>query len=321
MLRWLKMIRHFSQRRQNDQKFKPVVLVTGCGSGIGWALAKMLYRIGRYRVVVTARENSISKMKESFVESDRFWIRQLDVTSEIQRKNLIDEINRHWGGVNVLINNAGISYRSVIEHMTEADEVLQMSTNYLGPIGLIRLVLPHMRELGRGKIICVSSVSGMLAMPTMASYSASKYALEGACEALWYECKPLGVDVSLVQPGFIRSRSFNKVYFSENSNPKNSNGGPYHDYYEHMTPFVEKMMLRSISNPQKVAKIILDTIQMERPPLWIPATLDAFGFYYLRRIFPRRWLLPVLFYCLPGARHWGKKYTKKREVDRKPRII
>ncbi len=312
MFRWYKHLVHLAQRK-SEQRFKPVIMVTGCGSGIGWALAKLLYRLPQYRVVVTARDKSVSKLRENFIEDDRFWIRSLDVTSAYQRETLIDEIRNKWGGVNVLVNNAGISYRSVVEHMTETDEVRQMATNYFGPMGLIRLVLPRMREMGRGKIISVSSVSGMLAMPTMASYSASKYALEGACEALWYECKPLGIDVSLVQPGFIRSRSFHNVYFSENSDPTKTKGGPYHDYYENMTPFVERMMHLSLSHPKKIAKIILRTIQTERPPLWIPATLDAIVFYYIRRIFPRRWLLPFLFYCLPGARHWGDDYTKKRQ--------
>ncbi|MEZ0392655.1 MAG: SDR family oxidoreductase [Pseudobdellovibrionaceae bacterium] len=309
MLRWLV---YRIQRKKGQQEFKPVVLVTGCGSGIGWALAKILYRHSHYRVVITARENSLEKLKREFVEDDRFWIRQLDVTSSYGRETLIDEINSKWGGVNILINNAGISYRSVVEHMTDTDETKQMATNYFGPMGLIRLVLPFMRTQGRGKIICVSSVSGMLAMPTMASYSASKYALEGACEALWYECKPLGIDISLIQPGFIRSSSFHNVHYTVLSDPKLSKSGPYQDYYSHMTPFVEKMMRLSFSNPQKIANLILRTIQTERPPLWIPATLDAWIFYYVRRISPRRLLLPFLFACLPGARKWGKGYSKKR---------
>ncbi len=313
MIRWaINLI--YKSKRHTEQTFKPVILVTGCGSGIGWALAKLLYKNPQYRVVVTAREQSIGKLRENFIENERFWIRSLDVTSEYQRETLIDEIKNQWGGVNVLVNNAGISYRAVVEHMTETDEARQMATNYLGPMGLIRLVLPRMREMGRGKIVCISSVSGMLAMPTMASYSASKYALEGACESLWYECKPLGIDVSLVQPGFIRSRSFRNVYYTEASDPKNSKGGPYHDYYENMAPFVEKMMKLSLSHPQKIAKLILRTIQTERPPLWIPATLDALMFYYIRRIFPRRWLLPFLFFSLPGARNWGKDYSKKRST-------
>jgi short-subunit dehydrogenase len=302
----------FYFRRHQGQRFQPVILVTGCGSGIGLALAKILFKIPRYRVVVTAREETLPKLHDIFEESERFWIRPLDVTSHYQREALIDEINEKMEGVNILINNAGVSYRSVVEHMTEKDEIKQMSTNYFGPMGLIRLVLPHMRIKGRGKIICVSSVSGMLAMPTMASYSASKFALEGACEALWYEMRPLGIDVSLVQPGFIRSTSFERVLYSENSDPKKSSGGPYHDYYENMTPFVAKMMRRSFSSPDSVAKIILNVIRTESPSLWVPATLDAVVFYYIRRIFPRRLLLPLLFHCLPGARKWGHAYTKKR---------
>jgi short-subunit dehydrogenase len=301
---------HFKRRKRHE--FQPVILVTGCGSGVGLALAKILYKLPRYRIVVTAREETLPKLQNIFEETERFWIRPLDVTSQYQREALIDEINEKMEGVNILINNAGVSYRSVVEHMTEKDEVRQMSTNYFGPMGLIRLVLPNMRRLGRGKIICVSSVSGMLAMPTMGSYSASKFALEGACESLWYEMRPLGIDVSLVQPGFIRSNSFERVLFSEFSDPAKTGGGPYHDYYENMTPFVAKMMRRSLASPESVAKIILRVIQTESPSLWIPATLDAVAFYYFRRMLPRRLLLPFLFYCLPGARNWGRAYTKKR---------
>lgn len=312
MFRWLRTLIHKAQRK-TPQTYKPVILITGCGSGIGWALAKLLSRQPEYRIVATAREKSLPKLRQEFPESDRFWVRSLDVTSQFSRETLIDEIKQKWGGVDILVNNAGISYRSVVEHMTEADEVRQMATNYFGPMGLIRGVLPGMREKGRGKIINVSSVSGMLAMPTMASYSASKYALEGASEALWYECKPLGIDVTLVQPGFIRSRSFHNVYFSPQSDPETKDqGGPYRDYYKNMTPFIERMMHLSLSNPQKISQLILKVIQTERPPLWMPATLDAFVFYYIRRIFPRRFLLQFLFACLPGARHWGRGYSKKR---------
>ena len=200
------------------QDFKPVVLVTGVSSGIGLALARLLWIRDEYRVVVTAREQSLERIKkESFHNTERFWIRPLDVTSVEQRKQLIEEINREWGAVNILINNAGISYRAVIEHMDDESEFNQMNTNYLGPMALTRLVLPGMRRRGRGKIINISSVSGMLAMPTMGSYSASKYALEGASESLWYELKPLGIRVSLVQLGFIKSNSFRNVYLTQAS--------------------------------------------------------------------------------------------------------
>jgi hypothetical protein len=263
-------------------------------------------------VIVTARKESLIILRAKFQEDERFWIRPLDVTSDVERKTLVSEIEGHWQGVNILINNAGISYRAVLEHMTEEDEFRQMSTNYLGPVGLIRQVMPAMREIGRGKIINISSVSGMLAMPTMSSYSASKYALEGMSEALWYEAKPLGINVSLIQPGFIRSNSFKNVYFTEKSRPETGYHGIYGDFYESMTPFVEKLMSWSLTSPQSLAKLVLQVIQTENPPLWIPATIDAAIFYYLRRLVPRRLLLPLLFRFLPNSKNWSRAYTKRR---------
>lgn len=298
---------------------KPVVLVTGCGSGIGLELAGLLHEVKNYRVVVTARRTSLNVLRRRFQESERFRIRELDITSGDDRDRVVSEVERDWGGVNVLINNAGIAYRAVIEHMTEEDELIQMETNYLGPAALIRRVLPSMRRLGRGKIINVSSVSGMLAMPTMSSYSASKHALEGLSEALWYEARPLGIRVSLIQPGFIRSKSFHRVRYTEISHPRaltrslDSEMEPYADYYQHMTPFVERLMNLSWSTSLSVAKLILKTIRRENPPLWIPATLDARLFYFFHRLVPRRLLHPLLFSLLPGANRWARSYSKDRD--------
>jgi hypothetical protein len=297
--------------RRTGPKYKPIILVTGCASGIGWALAKALYRIEKYRVVITAREKHMTELKKEFIPSDRFMILPLDVTREDDRALVVQTIEAEWGGVDILVNNAGISYRSVVEHMTEEDETIQMKVNYFGPMGLIRLVLPKMREKGRGKIITVSSVSGMLAMPTMASYSASKHAIEGASEALWYEAKIMGINVSLIQPGFIKSNSFRNIYYPKGLDPAKYDG-PYHDLYKNMGPFVEKMMSMSVSHPGKIANVVIKTIEKENPPLWIPATPDAILFYYIRRLLPRKWLLPVLFWGLPNSKIWGVGYSNKR---------
>jgi NAD(P)-dependent dehydrogenase (short-subunit alcohol dehydrogenase family) len=302
----------FWLKRRVPQSYKPVILVTGCSSGIGAALARLLHGYDGYRVVVTARASSLPKLRSRYNQSERFLIRPLDVTSAAERDVLIEEIRRVWGGVDVLINNAGISYRAVLEHMTEADELKQMATNYFGPMALIRAVLPSMREKGRGKIINVSSVSGMIAMPTMSAYSASKYALEGASEALWYEVKPLGISVSLIQPGFIHSNSFQNVYYTEDSRPENWSTAIYGDYYSHMTPFIEKLMKKSRTTPESLARLILKVIQTQNPPLWIAATLDAWAFYYIRRLVPRRFLMPLLFSLLPRARTWGEGYSHRR---------
>jgi len=299
-------------KRRAPQRYKPVILITGCASGLGQALADLFYEQNKYRVVITARERSLHHLNSRYSESDRFLIRELDVTNEESRQRLVSEVVATWGCIDILVNNAGISYRSVVEHMTDADELKQMNTNYFGPMALTRLVLPSMRNKGRGKIINISSVSGMLAMPTMASYSASKYALEGASEALWYEMRPFGIDVSLVQPGIIHSNSFKNVYSTANAWDEAHSEGPYSEYYKNMTPFVERLMGLSRSSPQSIAKLVLYVVQTVQPPLWVPATFDAEFFYYLRRIFPRRILHPLLFSCLPGAKKWGEKYTRKR---------
>ncbi|PIT99484.1 MAG: oxidoreductase [Bdellovibrionales bacterium CG10_big_fil_rev_8_21_14_0_10_45_34] len=302
----------------SESLFKPVVLVTGCGSGIGLALAELLYKHAQYRVVITARAKSLPHLQERFPDTERFWVRPLDVMIASERARLIEEIATKWNGVNILVNNAGVSYRSVVEHMSAKEEQHQFDTNYFGPVALIRAVLPHMRKIGRGKIINVSSVSGMLAMPTMGSYSASKYALEGISEALWYEVRPLGINVSLIQPGFVRSKSFLKVQYSALSDPEHGTEGLYADYYEHMTPFIERLMGLSLTTPAAVAKKILRTIRKRNPALWIPATMDATIFYYLRRFVPRRILLELLFATLPRVRHWAKQYTNRRK-KKKPR--
>ena len=308
-------LHHYLRRnKKGPHTFKPVVLLTGSASGIGFAIAKLLYEQKEYRVFITARKKNLADLRLKFKEDERFKIGYLDVTQESDRKRVIDEISTVWDGVDILINNAGISYRAVVEHMSEQDEYLQMATNYFGPMALIRLVLPSMRARGRGKIINISSVSGMLAMPTMASYTASKHALEGASEALWYEAKPFGIDVSLIQPGFVHSNSFKNVYTTELYKNEAGKDSPYGDFYKNMTPFVEKLMNYSPTTPDDIARDVLKVIKTQKPLLWNSVTWDAIIFYYLRRFLPRRVLLPFLFMFLPNAKYWAIRHTKRRDL-------
>ena len=98
----------------------------------------------------------------------------MDITNREQRKNVVDEIVDRFGCIDVLINNAGFTYRAVIEHVTETEKLKQMEINFRAPMELIRVTLPAMRKKREGLIINISSVGGMMAMPTMAIYSASK---------------------------------------------------------------------------------------------------------------------------------------------------
>ena len=186
------------------------VLITGASTGIGLAIARALTHT-QYRVILTARERSLPRFEAHAIgPSQHVRIRALDVTQPEQREALVAEAERDWGGIDILINNAGLSYRAVVEHVEEHERLEQMNVNFRSPMELIRLVLPGMRVKRGGRIITVSSVGGMMAMPTMAAYSASKFALEGAHEALWYEVRPWGIRVSLVQPGFVDSDGFHR---------------------------------------------------------------------------------------------------------------
>jgi short-subunit dehydrogenase len=298
-----------SDSESEKTRLKPVILVTGASSGIGLALARKLWRALDYRVIITARKTSCLRFSsEQFQNNERFLIRSLDVTIQREREYLISEINDRWGGVDILINNAGVSYRSVLEHMSEAEMQAQLATNFIGPIELIRLVLPGMRAREYGHVINISSVGGMMAMPTMSAYSSSKFALEGATESLWYELRPWNIRVTLMQPGFINSESFKKVALSSEARKSEYNtDDPYHRYYTNMTKFVERMMRISLTTPENVADRIIRVVRTRSSDLRIAVTTDAVIFGFLRRVIPRRIYHLLLYHCLPGITTWRKR--------------
>lgn len=294
------------------QDYKPVILLTGGSSEVGIATAKLLSKHPEYRIVVTARD--MANVIMNVTENDHVWTMPLDITDEKSRAEAVNKIFERWGRVDIYINTADICYRSALEETDDLDDLLHMQKNYLGPVSLIRMLLPKMRKNGKGKIINISSVSGLLAFPTMSSYSASKYALEGAMESLWYELRPFGIDVALVQPGFIHSEKHSRIKFSERAETLDSTEHPYHDMYASMIPFVANLKDKSLSTPESIAELTYNVIRTERPPLWVPASFDAEFFYYFKRWFPRRIFLPVFYWLLPGSKHWGRKLTRKQDV-------
>ena len=282
------------------------VLITGASTGIGLATARALCGT-KYRVILTARQGSLPRFAAHAIEeSSHVRIRPLDVTKPEERAAVLAEAERDWGGVDVLVNNAGVSYRAVVEHVLEEERLTQMNVNFRSPMEMVRLVLPGMREKRAGRIVTISSVGGMMAMPTMAVYSASKFALEGAHEALWYEVRPWGIRVTLVQPGFVDSDGFQKVRYTEQSDrSEHELAEPYHEHYVNMSPFIAKLMRMSRATPDSVASVVIRTLRHRRPPLRVPATMDARVFAWLRRILPRSTYHWLLYQMLPKVAMWG----------------
>lgn len=309
------LLRLFGQRRFKAGPY--TVLVTGASTGVGLELAKLLLETD-HRLVLSARPSSLARFAEAGIhEGPRVMLLPLDVRNEHQRAAAIAAVNARWGGVDVLVNNAGMSVRSVVEHVTELESIAQLGANFFGPMALTSLVLPHMREQRFGRVINVSSVGGMTAMPTMSVYSASKFALEGASEALWYEVKPWGIHVSLVRPGFINSDGFQKVRFSalgkaSMHNPEDA----YHAHYSNMSELIEGLMTLTFHTPRDVAEMILKTIHKKNPGLWVAATWDASLFELLRRLLPSRVYSWFLYAGLPRIWEWGP--PKPRNTRRPP---
>ena len=296
-----------------------VVLVTGCSSGIGLAIAHNLYREKNFRAVVTARKQSIDRLLNAFQETDRFLVRELDVTDDENIYRLVNDVCCHWGRVDVIINNAAVCLRGVVEHMDSESELMQLKANYLGPMTLTRAVLPIMREQRSGQIINISSVSGILAMPTMGSYSASKHALEAATEALWYESRPSGIRVNLVELGFINSQSYSKVAFTNKARVSSDLNGPHVEYYRSMVPFIERLMGLSLNSPDRIARKIVHMLYTRPSSLRVSFTLDAIFFNILRRILPAGVLNQILFMLLPGSITWGGPWKARKKNLATPR--
>ncbi len=286
-----------------------VVLITGASTGLGLAITQLLLKKDKFVVVATCRQSSMERFaKLGLIENENFWIRPLDVLKKIDRDRVLKEVSEKLGGVDVLVNNAGYMLRAVVEHVGEGERFQQMDTNFRAPMALIKHILPSMRAKRGGHIINISSVAGMMAMPTMSVYSASKFALEAASESLWYEVRPWKIRVTLLQPGFIHSESYLNVKDSRDCHKaitdKNS---PYFHHYNSMAPFIARLMKWSPATPEQVAKKVYKVIMKKNPPLRVAATWDSHIFGLLRRVLPRGLYHRILYYSLPKVIRWGEE--------------
>jgi NAD(P)-dependent dehydrogenase (short-subunit alcohol dehydrogenase family) len=181
----------------------PVWFITGCSTGLGRALAERVLEHG-HRAVVTAR--NVDQIRDiAATYADSALAVALDVNNSKQVDDVIAQTDRTFGRIDVLVNNAGYGYLAAIEEGEEQDIRDMFETNFFSLAALIRKVLPGMRARGKGHIVNISSVGGLLGGPGAGYYNSTKFALEGLTEALALEVEAFGIHVTAIEPGPFRT--------------------------------------------------------------------------------------------------------------------
>ena len=182
---------------------RPVWLITGCSTGFGRELARLILARG-WNAVVTARNiDQIKDIAEGY-ESSALLL-SLDVNNKTQVGEAISKAEEKFGRIDVLVNNAGYGYLSSIEEGEEEKIRAQFDTNFFGLVNMIQAVLPGMRKNRSGHIINFSSIGGLVGFAATGFYHATKFAVEGLSESLAREVAPMGIKVLLVEPGPFRT--------------------------------------------------------------------------------------------------------------------
>lgn len=178
-------------------------LITGCSSGLGQSLARAVLASGANAVVTARDPGRLADLVAAHPQ--RALAAALDVTDPAAIAATLAQAEARFGAVDVLVNNAGYGYRGAVEEGDAAEVAALFATNFFGAVAMIKAVLPGMRARAAGTILNISSIAGRLAAPGSGYYSASKFALEGLSDALRKEVAPLGIRVTVIDPGAFRT--------------------------------------------------------------------------------------------------------------------
>ncbi|WP_422860420.1 oxidoreductase [Flagellimonas sp. S174] len=244
-----------------------VWFITGASSGFGKAMAEYATSKG-YKVVATARRKE--KLDElAATAPDQIKAISMDVTNLQQVKQGVKEAINAFGHVDVLINNAGYGIVGALEETPEEEFRNQMETNFFGAISVTQEVLPHLRKQGSGAIVNMSSMGGNMSFGGFSAYSASKFALEGASEALAQEVAPFGIKTMIVEPGAFRTE------FAGSALKHMPKIEAYDEIVGGTRDFAKGMDGTQEGDPLKAAQAIDQALQAENTPLRLQLGADA----------------------------------------------
>lgn len=245
--------------------------ITGAAGGFGRALAERFAR-GGFDVLLgdlddAAGERAVDEIG-AVAPGSRLHYLHCDVTSEVDVQHAADWLRDNWGGVDLLLNNAGVAISGPIDECSEADWDWIVQINLLGVARGCRIFAPMMKQQGGGYIVNIASLAGLIHAPTMSAYNATKSAVVAISETLAVELKPFGIDVSVVCPSFFRTGI---AAAARPSNPE-------------MDRVTRKLVEKSSHSADEIAAIVFDEVMKKR--FRIQTHAEGKVAYTLKRLLP-----------------------------------
>ena len=243
-----------------------VVLITGGTDGLGRAAALLLAEHG-YRVFAAGRSAEKRVQLDAQAREQKLPLQslELNVCDDASVQRAVQNVLTRAGAIDILINNAGVGYMGVVEELRLDDLRQQFETNLFGVLRVTQAVLPGMRERRRGRILMMSSVAGIITPPTYGAYSSSKHALEGLSNALRLEMYPFGIEVVLIEPGYIVTNFQQTAKELAQPYVAAAKAGPYAKIYSGAWSGANKDRGDSKTTPDDCARVILRAIAAPRP--------------------------------------------------------
>jgi len=249
-----------------------VALVTGASSGIGQSIAELLAQSG-YTVYGTSRKGNATEQRN-------YKMIALDVNSEESTQAAIKTLIQAEGRIDVVVNNAGFGVEAGGAEESSIAQMQQVfETNFFGVVRVIQAVLPYMRQQKQGRIINIGSILGLLPAPYMATYSATKHAIEGYSESLDHELRTRGIRVSVIEP------AYTKTNFEANAPALDSKIEEYALARKALAKLM-KTAIESGDDPVVVAKVVLKAANAKHPKIRYPAGKLACRLNFLRKFAP-----------------------------------
>lgn len=256
-----------STTKKKTQSDKPVWFITGCSTGFGRQIAKHVLELG-YRVVVTSRD---TEDVQDLAELGDALILKLDVTDRSQAEAAVKAAEDRFGGIDVLVNNAGIGYFAAVEESDEKEVRKMFDVNVFGLSRMIHVVLPGMRKRRSGFIVNLSSIGGLRSFPALGYYNATKFAVEGLSEALWQEVEPLGINVMLVEPS-----GFRTDWAGRSANETEHQISDYADTAHKNMSHLREISGNQDGDPVLAAAAIVQAVESSNPPHRLLLGNDAY---------------------------------------------